>query len=112
MRNAEPTRTGAKCSEYALQGPQAPLRRKAIGKWRAPSWRGCPRTFVRTNSSLIGNPKDPEGLRVIAELDEAGCARDVVIPRATMLELNIERDEFRGGWNYDILPALLLRSDE
>lgn len=72
----------------------------------AMNWRGRPLICLKTIVSLIGSTTSKGGLRVIAELDENRYPIGVQVPESMMAGLNISRHEFRGDWNYDLLPRV------
>ena len=71
----------------------------------AMNWRGRPLTCFKTIVSLIGSTTSKSGLRVIAELDENRYPTGIQVPESIMAGLNISRREFRGEWNYALLPS-------
>lgn len=61
------------------------------------------RTF-ETVVELIGHTRTPAGLRVKAKLDKGRYPTGVVITKAKMNEVALQRNDFHGEWNYEVLP--------
>jgi hypothetical protein len=74
----------------------------------AMNWRGRPLSCLKTIVSLIGSTTTKAGLRVVAELDDNTYATGVKVTDEIMAELNIRRHDFRGEWNYDLLPMIMM----
>jgi hypothetical protein len=68
------------------------------------NWRGKPLRTFRTVVSLIGNTTTRAGLIVHAALDQRKYPTGKKVSKKEMSELNIERDNFHGDWNYVIRP--------
>lgn len=68
------------------------------------NWRGRPLISRQVVVSLIGNTTTKEGLHIKAALDEHSYAKGIKITDAELATLAIERDEFHGEWNYQLLP--------
>ena len=56
--------------------------------------------------NLISNTTTKTGLRIQAGLDRQSYATGIKITDEVLAEVNIEKDEFHGEWNYRILPRL------
>jgi hypothetical protein len=67
------------------------------------NWRGRPLRTYETIISLIGNTTNPGGLVVRARPDRRRYTGKKVSAKE-LRELNIERDDFHGDWNYVIKP--------
>jgi len=67
------------------------------------NWRGRPLTSFDTIVSLIGATRTESGLRVKAGLNEEKYPTGVTVSDADMAELNIERSDFHGDWNYALI---------
>lgn len=68
------------------------------------NWRGRALTSHEVVVNLIANTTTRKGLRVRAVLDKRSYPIGIKIPKAVYANLNIERDEFHGDWNYTIRP--------
>jgi hypothetical protein len=68
------------------------------------NWRGKPLLDLVTVVNLIGNTRTNAGLKVCCELDENEYQKGIKVSDEEMQNLNIERDDFHGEWNYKILP--------
>jgi len=68
------------------------------------NWRGRPLRTYETVVNLIDNTTNRGGLVVRARLDRNSYPTGKKISAKEMRELKIERDEFRGDWNYVIRP--------
>ena len=71
----------------------------------AMNWRGKALTSLATIVSLIGATTTSEGLRVRSELDERSYPQGVKITAAQMGQIQLQRHEFHGDWNYTIHPT-------
>ena len=71
------------------------------------NWRGKPLRTFETVVSLIGNTTNAGGLIVTATLDRRRYPTGKKITPAQMRELNIERHDFHGDWNYTIRPRVV-----
>jgi hypothetical protein len=68
------------------------------------NWRGKPLRTFKIVVSLIGNTTTRAGLVVHAALDQRKYPTGKKVSKKEMSELNIERDNFHGDWNYVIRP--------
>ncbi|MFC1482532.1 ISAzo13 family transposase, partial [Myxococcota bacterium] len=68
------------------------------------NWRGKPLRTFETVVDLIGNTRTDAGLRVRAKLDKRKYPLGVKISDDVMQELNLQKDDFHGDWNYSLLP--------
>ena len=68
------------------------------------NWRGKPLRSFEAIVELIGSTRTKAGLRVKAKLDKRKYKKGVTITKGQMDELALVRDEFRGEWNYELLP--------
>jgi len=68
------------------------------------NWRGRPLRTYETIINLIGNTTNGAGLVVRARLDRRRYPTGKKISAQQLRELNIERDDFHGDWNYVIHP--------
>ncbi len=64
------------------------------------NWRGKPLITHEVVVSLIGSTRTKAGLRIQAELDQANYPTGRKITDEQMAELQIERADFHGEWNY------------
>ena len=68
------------------------------------NWRGRPLRTYETIVNLIGNTTNSAGLLVRAALDRRRYPIGQRVTPQQMLDLNLERDEFHGDWNYALRP--------
>jgi hypothetical protein len=68
------------------------------------NWRGRPLRTYETIVSLIGSTTNRGGLVVRARLDRRKYPTGKKVSAKELRELNIERDDFHGDWNYVIKP--------
>lgn len=68
------------------------------------NWRGKPLRTFETVVDLIGNTRTNAGLRVRARLDKRKYPIGMKISDDVMKELNLQKDDFHGDWNYSLLP--------
>jgi hypothetical protein len=68
------------------------------------NWRGRPLRSYETVINLISNTTNRGGLVVRAKLDKRRYPIGKRISNKEMKTLNIERDSFRGDWNYIVRP--------
>lgn len=68
------------------------------------NWRGKPLESHEVIVNLIGSTRTKKGLEIKAQLDERNYEKGRKISDETMNQLNIERAEFHGEWNYLIAP--------
>ena len=68
------------------------------------NWRGKPLRTFKIVVSLIGNTTTRAGLVVRAALDQRKYPTGKKVSKKEMSELNMERDNFHGDWNYVIRP--------
>lgn len=70
------------------------------------NWKGIPLVDIETIVQLIGATKTKEGLRVMARKEERKYEKGIKISDNQMKNLNMEKHEFHGEWNYTIKPQL------
>lgn len=68
------------------------------------NWRGKPLRTFEAVVELIGHTCTAAGLRVKARLDPARYPTGVVVTRAEMKALALDRHDFHGEWNYELQP--------
>jgi transposase len=68
------------------------------------NWRGQPLTSLQVIVSLIAATTTRKGLKVHAEIDDRTYPAGIRVPDAEMDQIKLQRDEFHGEWNYEILP--------
>lgn len=68
------------------------------------NWRGRPLTSREVVVNLIGNTTTQKGLTIQASLDENKYEKGRKISDKKLLEVNLEKAEFHGEWNYAISP--------
>jgi hypothetical protein len=66
------------------------------------NWRGQPLVTHEVIVNLIAGTKTKSGLAVHAELDTNSYPKGVVVTKAEMAAVRLERDTFHGDWNYRI----------
>ena len=71
----------------------------------AMNWRGKALTNLATIVSLIGATTTSKGLRVRSEIDERSYPKGVKVTAAQMEQIQLERHDFHGDWNYTIHPT-------
>ena len=55
--------------------------------------------------SLIGATRNTKGLRVACHLDTNQYPAGIKVSDRALAEVNLQRHEFHGEWNYTILPS-------
>lgn len=68
------------------------------------NWRGRPLIDRATVLNLIGNTTTKTGLEIQAALDENTYETGINISDEELAQVNLQKDEFHGDWNYTILP--------
>ena len=68
------------------------------------NWRGKPLRTFETVVELIGSTRTQTGLVVKATLDERTYQKRVAVTKEQMNALQLQRNEFRGEWNYQLHP--------
>jgi len=68
------------------------------------NWRGKPLETRETVVQLISNTITKTGLKIKAILDENEYKKGRKIDNKFMEQINIEKNEFHGEWNYKIKP--------
>ena len=66
------------------------------------NWRGKPLDSHATILKLIASTTTATGLKVYCELDEHDYEKGLGVTDEQMAQLNINRHEFHGDWNYTI----------
>jgi hypothetical protein len=69
------------------------------------NWRGQPLVTHEVIVNLIAGTKTQSGLTVRAELDTNSYPKGIVVTKAQMDTVRLERDTFHGDWNYRILSG-------
>ena len=69
------------------------------------NWRGKPLYDYATIINLIASTTTSTGLKVYARLDQTDYPKGIEVTDAELANVNIERHEFHGDWNYTIHPA-------
>jgi len=67
------------------------------------NWRGKPPVSHEVIVNLIGNTTTKTGLSIQADLDRRTYPTGIEVSEQDMRELNLEKSEFHGEWNYRIL---------
>ena len=70
------------------------------------NWRAKPLTSIEVIVNLIANTTTKNGLKVQAKKDENSYAKGIKISNEELAKVNIERNLFRGEWNYVISPQI------
>ena len=70
------------------------------------NWRGKPLISHEVIVNLIAATTTATGLRVHSELDTRSYPQGVRVSDAELAQVNIERDDFHGEWNYTISPTV------
>ena len=68
------------------------------------NWRAKPLETLEVIVSLIANTTTLKGLKINAKADRNQYEKGIKVTELEIAELNLIRDEFRGDWNYRILP--------
>ena len=68
------------------------------------NWRAKPLTSIEVVVNLIANTTTEKGLKIKAKKDTNLYAKSIKITDAEMGKLKLKRNEFRGEWNYTIVP--------
>ncbi len=70
------------------------------------NWRGKPLIDTATIVQLISNTTTQKGLLIKAKLDEKQYQKGIKISDKELKEVNLQKDEFHGEWNYKITPNI------
>lgn len=68
------------------------------------NWRGTPLRTFETVVERIGNTRTEAGLRVKAKLDKRTYKKGIRVTKEEMDALSLNRDDFKGEWNYELHP--------
>ena len=68
------------------------------------NWRGKPLITRETVVNLIGSTKTKSGLKIKVKLDENIYKTGKKITDKELENVNIERSDFHGEWNYKVKP--------
>ncbi len=68
------------------------------------NWRGKPLISIEVIVNLIASTKTKEGLRVKTSIDKRSYQTGIKVTDKEFNEINIEKNEFHGEWNYKIKP--------
>lgn len=68
------------------------------------NWRGRPLIDRATVINLIANTTTKTGLKITTQLDENVYQTGIKVSDEEMSQINIEKEEFHGAWNYVIRP--------
>ena len=71
------------------------------------NWRGKPLISVEVIVHLIAATTTTTGLKVHSEVDTRTYPKGVKVSDKQVAQLNLQRDEFHGEWNYEIHPKTL-----
>lgn len=70
------------------------------------NWKGQPLVSHEVIVNLIGATRTTKGLTVECRLDKNQYPKGIKVTDEEMAELNIERSDFHGEWNYIIRPRM------
>ena len=68
------------------------------------NWRGRPLVLHEVIINSIANTKTTTGLKINAELDTNSYPLGAKVSDKELRQINIDRAEFHGEWNYTISP--------
>lgn len=68
------------------------------------NWRGRPLISRETVVNCIGNTTTTTGLTIQSQLDENEYQKGISISDEELAQVNLQREEFHGEWNYAVLP--------
>lgn len=68
------------------------------------NWRAKPLTSIEVVVNLIANTTTEKGLKVKAKKDEKQYQKSIKITDEELQEVKLNKNEFRGNWNYSIDP--------
>ena len=69
------------------------------------NWRGRPLVSHDSIINLIANSTTLAGLKIRAELDLGNCPTGIKVSDAQLAAVNMKRANFRGDWNYMLVPV-------
>lgn len=75
------------------------------------NWRGKPLLTFKTIINLIASTKTKTGLQVRARLNKKQYKKGIKVSNLEMQQLNIQKDNFHGDWNYHIKPRGKLKKE-
>lgn len=70
------------------------------------NWRGRPLVSYEVIVNLIANTRTKTGLAIQSQLDTNEYAKGIKVSDEEMAEINIDRADFHGEWNYTIAPRI------
>ena len=70
------------------------------------NWRARPLTNIQLVVDLIASTKTSKGLKVKSKLDLSVYEKGIKISDSELNEINLQRDDFHGEWNYKIIPNI------
>ena len=70
------------------------------------NWRARPLTNIQLVVDLIASTKTSKGLKVKSKLDSSVYEKGIKISDSELSEINLQRDDFHGEWNYTIIPNI------
>ena len=70
------------------------------------NWRAKPLTSIEVIVNLIASTTTEKGLKVKSKIDKKQYEKGLKISDEEMKSININRNNFRGEWNYVIMPKL------
>ena len=69
------------------------------------NWRAKPLVSYRVIVDLISATTTQSGLKVLCELDDKNYPKGILVSNEQMANINIQRADFHGEWNYTITPS-------
>ncbi|MGB0879371.1 MAG: ISAzo13-like element transposase-related protein, partial [Polaribacter sp.] len=70
------------------------------------NWRARPLVSLEVIVNLIANTKTSKGLVIKAKADENQYEKGIKITDKEFKEINIVNSNFKGNWNYKIIPKM------
>ena len=70
------------------------------------NWRARPLTNIQLVVDLIASTKTSKGLKVKSKLDSSVYEKGIKISDSELSEINLQKDDFHGEWNYKIIPKI------
>jgi len=70
------------------------------------NWRARPLTNIQLVVDLIASTKTLKGLKVKSKLDSTVYEKGIKISDSELGEINLQKDDFHGEWNYKIIPKI------
>ena len=68
------------------------------------NWRAKPLESLEVIVNLIANTTTQKGLKIKAKADKTKYEKGIKIADIELKKINLTNKEFRGDWNYKIIP--------